>query len=276
MAGFFTLVPGDGPRRWRLAIDPWLTVGPPETSFMFGGVGLGATVEAAERTTGRAVVWASAQYLAYAPRGTEVEFHVVPMVEGHYTSQAQVMAEGRDGQVLRAGLSLGARPDAPRVQFVKPARVPRPEDCPRMPLRWGYAPDDMYSRLDVRIAKGWDAAVEEAGQLVFWIRPAGAAADAAIDRPMLAIMADFVPASIGNALSDGTADFGANSLDNGIRFLQIVPTGWVQCEIRVHGAADGFGHGEMLLFAEDGTLMATASQSVILRGLMHPRDPRGR
>ncbi|MGH6780872.1 MAG: hypothetical protein ACREB5_02030 [Sphingomonadaceae bacterium] len=37
------------------------------------------------------------------------------------------------------------------------------------------------------------------------------------------------------------------------------------CDSRVHGAADGFGHGQMLLFAEDGTLMATASQSVVLR-----------
>src|SRR3546814_234207 len=167
-------------------------------------------------------------------------------------------------QVFGAGLSLGTRPIAPHRQFVEPSRVPRPQDCPRRPLRWGFAPDDMYSRLDVRIAKGWDAAPgEDAGHMVFWMRPTGrpGAGGGPIDRPMLAIMADFVPASIGNALSDGKGDVAANSLDNCIRFMGLVETEWVLCDIRVHGAAQGFGHGQMLLFAEDGTMLATASQS---------------
>lgn len=272
MAGFFELRPGDGANRWLLDIDPWLSVGPPDAAFMFGGVGLGATVEAAERSMGRAVVWATTQYLTYAPRGSTVEFEVMALAEGHHTSQARAVARVDGRQVVGAGLSLGARPDAVRRQFVDPARVPRPQDCPRMPLRWGFAPDDMYSRLDVRIAKGWDAAPgEDAGHMIFWMRPTGepGAGGGPIDRPMLAIMADFVPASIGNALSDGKGDVAANSLDNCIRFMGLVETEWVLCDIRVHGAADGFGHGQMLLFAEDGTLMATASQSVILRSWRH-------
>ena len=72
MAGFFALRPGADDKRWLLDVAPWLTVGPPETAFMFGGVGLGVTVEAAERSLGRAVVWATTQYLAYAPRGSTV------------------------------------------------------------------------------------------------------------------------------------------------------------------------------------------------------------
>jgi acyl-CoA thioesterase len=45
----------------------------------------------------------------------------------------------------------------------------------------------------------------------------------------------------------------------------LVPTEWVLCEIRIAGVAGGFAHGNMYLFAEDGTLMAVASQSMIVR-----------
>jgi acyl-CoA thioesterase len=44
-----------------------------------------------------------------------------------------------------------------------------------------------------------------------------------------------------------------------------VPTTWVLLDIRIHGVARGFGHGLVNMFAEDGTLMATASQSCIVR-----------
>lgn len=36
-------------------------------------------------------------------------------------------------------------------------------------------------------------------------------------------------------------------------------------DIRVHGVQRGFGHGLTHMFAEDDTLLATASQSCIVR-----------
>jgi acyl-CoA thioesterase len=36
-------------------------------------------------------------------------------------------------------------------------------------------------------------------------------------------------------------------------------------DIRVHAVERGFGHGLVHMFAQDGTLLATASQSVIVR-----------
>jgi acyl-CoA thioesterase len=92
-----------------------------------------------------------------------------------------------------------------------------------------------------------------------WLKPK---ADLPIDASMLAIMADHVPSGIGNALG---MSGGGNSLDNTIRFMRLVPTEWVLCEIRIAGVAGGFAHGNMYLFAEDGTLMAVASQSMIVR-----------
>jgi acyl-CoA thioesterase-2 len=83
-----------------------------------------------------------------------------------------------------------------------------------------------------------------------------------IDASMLAIMADHVPSGIGNALGQNA---GGNSLDNTLRIRRIVPTEWVLCDIRILGVHGGFGHGAMYLFAQDGELMATASQSLIVR-----------
>ena len=58
---------------------------------------------------------------------------------------------------------------------------------------------------------------------------------------------------------------GGNSLDNTLRVARRVPTDWVLADVRVHAVADGFGHGLVHLWAEDGTLLGTASQSAIVR-----------
>ena len=58
---------------------------------------------------------------------------------------------------------------------------------------------------------------------------------------------------------------GGNSLDNTLRVGRLVPTEWVLLDIRVDLIANGFGHGVVHLWAEDGTLLATASQSTIVR-----------
>jgi len=39
----------------------------------------------------------------------------------------------------------------------------------------------------------------------------------------------------------------------------------VLLDVRIHAIANGFGHGLVHLWAEDGTLLATASQSVKVR-----------
>jgi acyl-CoA thioesterase len=45
----------------------------------------------------------------------------------------------------------------------------------------------------------------------------------------------------------------------------LVPTEWVLLDIRVHSVVNGFGHGVVHLWAQDGTLLAMASQSTIVR-----------
>jgi acyl-CoA thioesterase len=60
----------------------------------------------------------------------------------------------------------------------------------------------------------------------------------------------------------------SNSLDNTLRMVRpsdAHPTEWVLADVRVQAVADGFGHGVVHLWAEDGTLLATASQSAVVR-----------
>ena len=104
------------------------------------------------------------------------------------------------------------------------------------------------------------------GRSLLWARPREGYP---IDSTMLAVMADFVPQGIGNVLGKNA---GGSSLDNTLRIRRIVPTDWVLCDIRISGVHGGFGHGAMSLFAQDGELMATASQSLIVRVREGPED----
>ncbi len=103
-----------------------------------------------------------------------------------------------------------------------------------------------------------------------WARVPGLEISAAT----LGVLGDWVPFGIGQALG---VHAGGNSLDNALRVVRLVPTDWVLLDIRVSAVASGFGHGLVHLWAEDGTLLATASQSAIVR-IWHerPRERPGR
>jgi acyl-CoA thioesterase len=90
-----------------------------------------------------------------------------------------------------------------------------------------------------------------------------------VSAPALAVLGDYVPLGIGQALDEETT---SNSLDNTLRVGHVVPTEWVMMDIRIDLVARGFGHGTVYLWAPDGTLMATASQSAIVREWTPPVD----
>lgn len=261
-----TLTATDDPLRHALAVTPQLCVGHPDSQFLFGGAGLAAGLLAIETVTGRATVWAAAQYLSYARPGTRLDFAVTVPVTGRQTSQARVTARAGDAEILTVNAALGDRPGFPDAQWAQMPAVPPPEDCPAMDYNWVRDPDDINARFDQRIAAGRfggaraDGGPSPDGIARMWVALREPAAP--IDRLALAMMADFLPSGIGNAL--GTSA-GGNSLDNTIRFGRLVPTRWVLADIRIHAVAQGFVHGRVHLFAEGGSLLATASQSMILR-----------
>ncbi|HET6971040.1 MAG TPA: acyl-CoA thioesterase, partial [Phenylobacterium sp.] len=244
---FFDLRATHNPHRWYLPIEPSICVGPADSMFMFGGVGMASAVAALERTSGRPLIWATAQYLGYARPGSVVDIDVWTPVEGKYNTQARAIGHVDDKEIITVNAALGSRPSELSGQWAEAPKVPPPEDCPAR-QHWRGAETGVHSRMDVRFAKGHsgfdrEGAAEPDGRTILWAR---SSEGLAIDSSMLAIMADFVPQGVGNALGKNA---GGNSLDNTLRIRRIVPTEWVLCDIRITGVHGGFAHGDMSLFA---------------------------
>lgn len=267
---FFDLRATHNPHRWFMPLTPEVCVGPSDGMFMFGGIGLASAIGAMERTTGRPLIWATAQYLSYARPPSVVDLDVRTPAVGKHNTQARVIGHVGDKEIFTVTAALGARPSDLSRQWLTMPDAPRPEDC-ETSEHWRGGEEGLHSRIEVRVAKGRYGADREGnpqadGRSLLWIRPRERFE---VDASMLAIMADHVPSGIGNAIGRNA---GGNSLDNTLRVRRIVPTEWVLCDIRIHGVHGGFGHGAMYLFAQDGELMATASQSLIVRVREGPED----
>lgn len=256
---FFGLEPTDDPARWRMEVVQGLISG---TGALFGGCGLGACIDVMERVTGRPCIWATAQFLSFARPGAVLDLDATEIVRGHAISQARVTAHVGTTEILTVVGALGHRPLDLTGQWAKRPDVPPPDECPPRPMM-NHQQGTLSDRLDARLADArpyWEfPGPQGSGNASLWIRLPELLEMSA---PALAIIGDFVPFGIGQALGKRA---GGNSLDNTLRVAHRVPTEWVLADVRVHALADGFGHGLVHLWAEDGTLLGTASQSTIVR-----------
>jgi acyl-CoA thioesterase len=186
-------------------------------------------------------------------------------VNGHQITQARAVCHVADREILTVNAALGERDLEASGQWEHmPSEVPPPDKCPERP-RHAEMSGSINDRLDERIVKArpfevLDGSEPGDGQTLLWARLPDVITG--VDATTLAILGDFVPMGIGQSLG---ARAGGNSLDNTLRVCRMVPTEWVLMDIRVHAVERGFGHGLVHMFAEDGTLLATASQSVIVR-----------
>jgi acyl-CoA thioesterase len=255
---FLGLEATHNPHRWLLPVVPGLSTG---GGFLFGGCGLGAAIAALEGTTGRPVIWATAQYLSYAKPPSIMDVDVTIAVSGHQVTQARAIGHVADTEILTVNAALGVRPiDADGQWAVRPT-VPSPDDCGPRGMRREVEESIMH-RLDVRLADARDydelPGPAGSGRCALWARMP----DIEMSGAALAILGDYVPFGVSQALGMRA---GGNSLDNTLRVARLVPSEWVLLDIRVHAVANGFGHGLVHLWAEDGTLLATASQSCMVR-----------
>lgn len=257
---FLGLRQSHNPYRWSLEVTPSLVT---SGNFLFGGAGLGAAISALEGTSGRATVWATAQYLSYAKPGEVLDIDVTLAVSGHQMTQARAVCHVGNREILTVNAALGDRPMDVAGQFEQMPDVPPPDQCPERPFR-GAKDGTINDKLEQRLAKGrqnddLDGSHGD-GQTVMWVRIPEVIRG--VDAAALAVLGDFVPMAVGQALG---VRGGGNSLDNTLRVVHLVPTEWVLLDIRVHAVERGFGHGLVHMFAQDGTLLATASQSCIVR-----------
>jgi acyl-CoA thioesterase II len=257
---FLGLVPrDDSGLRWRLEVTPGISAG---GRFLFGGCGLAAGIEAMEQATGRPCVWATAQYLSYALVGSTLSLEVTLAVTGHQMSQARCVGQVDGEEIFTVNAALGERSFDQVGLWAQAPDVP-PASASPLRVHPREVTESIMGRVEVRVAEGrqfdeLDGTVGS-GRSALWCRmpellePSAAA---------LAVLGDFVPSGLGQALG---LPAGGNSLDNTLRVVQVVPTDWVLVDLRIQAVARGFGHGLAHLWAEDGSLLATASQSVIAR-----------
>lgn len=248
-----------GDERWRLPVVPALCT---PGGFLFGGCGLGAAVAALEGTTGRPVVWATAQYLSYARPPGVMEIDVTIAVAGHSVTQARAVGRVDGDEILTVNAALGARPSELAGEWAIRPDVLAPDLCPTRPLHQHHT-GTIMDRLEQRLAAGRVAEQLDGrpgtGRCALWVRMPELIE---VSGPGLAILGDYVPFGIGQALG---IDAGGNSLDNTLRVINCAPSEWILLDIRVHGISQGFGHGLVHLWSEGGALLATASQSTIVR-----------
>jgi acyl-CoA thioesterase-2 len=262
---FLGLEQSHNPFRWWLHVRRDLCT---QGDFLFGGAGLGAAISALEGTSGRDCTWATGQYLSYAKPGEVLDIDVTIAVEGNQITQARAVGHVGNREILTVNAALGDRPGKPSGQWETMPDVPSPAECAarthRLPVE-----GTINDRMEQRFVKGRsfdDLALDGTpnvigdGQTIMWARIPDVIEG--VDTATLAVLGDFVPMGVGQALG---VRGGGNSLDNTLRVVHLVPTEWVLLDIRVHGVGRGFGHGLVHMFAEDGTLMATASQSCIVR-----------
>ncbi|CAE7455113.1 unnamed protein product [Symbiodinium microadriaticum] len=219
-----------------------------------GGVAMATAIDAAERTTGLPLLWATIQYINGVVLGDDVAITVTELGGGRSIRQVQVeMAVGeKTAQIMTA--ALGARAGHQDQQFAIMPDAPPPLDCPsrRDPV---FAMDDnLFCKTERRQA----ALDQDKGYELSWMRMTSKTPTSA---SVLAILSDFI-------LGSHDLTMGGTSLDNTLRIATLKQTDWVLCETRFSAFTNGAAQGVMHMFAEDGTLLATSSQTGLL-----PRVP---
>ena len=261
---FLGMEPNGDDLHWRMRVVPQLTT---PGNFLFGGCGLGAALVALEAASGRPTVWATAQYLSYALTGSELQWDVTLAAEGGHVTQGRAVGRVDGKEILTVNAALGKDELDVGGVWASPPVVP-----PRTSAR----PDSFRSSSATRSwtasrcgRRGGGPSTRWTGHRAtpdsaLWARVPGHLTPSAAT---LAIFGDYVSGAVSQPI--GRRAMG-RSLDNTLRMIQLKPTEWVLCDIRIHALVGGYGQGIAFLWSEDGDLLGTASQSIAVR--LWPED----
>jgi len=225
-------------------------VGPEGEQFYMGGVAMATHVDALERHFARPLFWATIHFLNHGLLGEPMELNVQAVSGGR--SVAQAMSEMRRGDTVlhRTIAALGARDGEPDKPFIAMPNVPPPQDCPDKQDDAMAANGNLLNLLERRVALEDSAA----GIEHMWIRPLF---DTRIDAAYLALVSDFF-------LGAHVRTRRGTSLDNTFRLINLVETDWLMMVTQISSFTRGAAHGNVYIFAEDGTLLAMSSQTGLL------------
>jgi len=257
-AEFLSLTHPVGTHRWELKVDESMTGG---RGSLFGGVGLAAGISALEQATGKPVVWATGQYLAVTQQPVTIDLEVHLPAQGRHVTQGRVVGHVGEREIITVIGAVGERPPVANGCWVEcPTALP-PLDCPAVDR--DHDGDSLHKHVEIRLARGCFGFTmfgerTDDGRSLLWARMPEVEHDSAV----LGIIADYMPSVLGNALGRVAH---CTSLDNTIRIANRHSSEWVLCDNRMEFVGNGFGHGTVHMWSEDGVLLATGSQSLIVR-----------
>ena len=259
IGAFLGLEVGDDPTRARLPIAERICT---PMGTLYGGAGLATGILAMEEATARPVIWATAQFLATGAPPAVADLEVTPAAEGAAVSQARVVGRVGSSELFVVTGAFGARPLEAAGRWLAPPDVPPADECPER-IHWRPVLGGIAERFEVRLAEGRQPHELDgtlgSGRTVLWARLPELDA---LSGAALGLLADHVPFGIGQAFGRRAS---GTSLDTTLRVVTLVPTDWVLLDVRIVAVARGIAHGHMVMWAEDGTLLGTASQSAVVR-----------
>ncbi|MFT6517163.1 MAG: acyl-CoA thioesterase [Candidatus Azotimanducaceae bacterium] len=244
--------------QWRLPVVPKTTGG---RGSLFGGVGLAAGVIALQQATDKPIIWATGQYLSITQQPAMLDLEVLLPAIGRNVTQGRVVGHLGDKEIITILGACGARPNVAQGMWQTMPDAPAPHDCE--PVAHDPETDSLHLHVDVRVARGmygFSGTGTPSGddRSMLWVRMPEVEHDAGA----LAIIADYMPSALGNALGNVTS---CTSIDNTIRFANMVPSEWILCDNRIEFIGNGFGYGSVNMWSQSGEMLATASQSMIVR-----------
>ena len=184
------------------------------------------------------------------------------VVRGHQVSQALASLRVDDKEIVTVSAALGRRTLDVSGSWARRPEVPPPQDCPERPLSRRYR-GTIADRIHARLARGRPPSDFPGppgdGRSALWLQ----VADLEQGAGLMAIIGDYVPFGISQATGRPA---GGNSLDNTLRVVDAgTASGWILADVEVYAVARGFAHGRVHLWSEDGRLLATATQSAMVR-----------
>jgi acyl-CoA thioesterase-2 len=235
---------------------------------LFGGTALAATLATFELVSGRPSLWATVQFVGRAVMGDRIECRVVVAAHGRSVDQLQLTATVGDELLFSSvGSTAIRRPDGISGSGHTMPDAPPPEACDRFgpaaavaaatsttrPFGEAVGHHNVSEFREVPAAPG-----DTPGHLLMWARVNGRVDTSAAK---LGFLADMVPIAVCRAAGIQGA---GTSLDNSLRVGLLVDTEWVLVELDSHAADGDYGWGVSHMWAPDGTLMATGSQTAKL------------
>jgi acyl-CoA thioesterase len=230
---------------------------------LYGGAALGASVAVMEAATGRRPVWMTAQFVTSPLRGEVVDLSVDVVAHGARISQVRVAATGTGGEVFTALGATGVARESVHRAFDHMPDAPPVEECRFADFEIANIDHSYFLVTDRRVAIEPEDVEGTGTHAAFWVRVEGRRATP----PMLAFFGDAAAFGVFNALGYPVMApaMSCTSIDNTLRVGAAVDTDWVLLDIRCHFVDAGYGHGTVELWAPDGRLMGTVSQSLAIR-----------